>query len=376
MLNRRKFLAGAAALATYTALPNEARATPNVIAGAVRWDAWYSSSDPNSVAAQNALSPQRWQFRAPWFSQVRSDYILRAAGTQANMDVEISCAANAGLKYWAFDQYESGNAFLNGWNLYQSSASNSLMHWCWMCFNDRGYFGSTGNFSTEVTAFVNWFLQTNYQKVLTNRPLLYLFFTAAPATFGGSSSNFAAFITALKSACATAGLGDPYIVVCGSYPASNTFKTAIGADALSAYAGVVTTPTQPSSYAQLTAGTEGFWAQMGNSGSAIVPCCITGWDTRPRKQNPIPWGIGSYAPAYSRLSNYFTPGTNAEIAAHIQNAVNYVGANPSKCPSTAILVYSWTECDEGGGCMMPTIGDSLQVGDTTNLLTAISAVLK
>lgn len=378
MISRRALLSAAASLAAYAALPKTPTkaATANVIAGAVRWDAWYSSTDPSSVSAQNSLSPKQWQFRAPWFSQVQNDYIVRAAGTQANMDTEIQCAANAGLRYWAFDQYSQDNALLTAWNLYQSSTINSQINWCWMAFNDRGYFGSTGNFSTQVTQWVNWFLQPNYQKVLTNRPLVYFDFTSSPAAFGSSDTNFNAMLSALRSACASAGLGNPYIVVCGSYPASNTFKEAIGADAISAYAAVVTTPAQPSSYAQLIAGTEGFWAQMAGSGSAIVPCCLTGWDTRPRKQNPVPWGLGSYAPAYSRLLNYFTAATPSQIAGHIQDAVNYVGANPTKCPSTAILIYSWTECDEGGGCMIPTLGDPPQDGNTTNLLTAISAVLK
>lgn len=364
-------------MAAASSLPGMAEAAPPaVIAGAIRWDSWYSNQG-DALQGQNSLSPAQWNFRAPWFSTANPN-ILRSNGSQTNMDLEIQCAANAGLKYWAFDQFDpngSDSMFLNAWNFYQASSKNNLINWCWMGFGDPSYFGSTGNFSTQVAQFVTWFQQSNYQKVLTNRPLLYLDFTAAPASFGGSVSNFNAMLSALASACTTAGLGVPYLVVCGGMPLNHNFAVQISADAISAYAAVVVNPAQPSPYSTLVSTAEGFWTQMASSGSNIVPCCIVGWDTRPRKQNPPTYSLPTYVPAYSGLLNYFTPGSTSAIAAHVQDAVNYIGANPTIVPSAAILIYSWTECDEGGGCLIPTIGDPPQVGNTTNVLTAIGAVL-
>lgn len=378
MISRRKLLTGAAALAAYSALPNSpAKAAANVIAGAIRWDAWYSNQG-DAHAAQNSLGPQVYQYRAPWFSQVLNQNQISSVGTQANMDTEIQCAANAGLKYWAFDQFNpagSDGMFVNGWNLYQSSSKNNLINWCWMAGDDPAYMGSTSNFSTQVAAYVAWFQQSNYQKVLANRPLFYLNFAQAPAGYGGSNSNYAAFITALRTATTSAGLGTPYVVVCGGVPTSSNFMTAIGADAISAYLALTPTPAQPNPFSALNASVQGFWTQMKNTGAKMIPSCVTGWDTRPRKQNPVPWQVTTSDPPYAGLLNYVTPGMTSEIASQIQAAVSFVGSNASACETTAILIYSWTECDEGGGCLIPTLGDPPQVGNTSNVLTAVGSVL-
>lgn len=349
-------------------------AAPNVIVGAIRWDAWYSTTSANPVGAQNALGPQIYQYRAPWFSKVLNNFQIQSNGSQANMDVEIQCAANAGLKYWAFDQFSPSSAFNNAWALYQSSTFNSLINWCWISGGDL--LGSTGNYASQVAQLVAWFQQSNYQKVLTNRPVLYFNFSTAPSQFGGVLANFQAMLSALQSACATAGLGNPYIVVNGAVPGNHNFAVQISADAISAYAAVVVTATgQPGTYSQMATGAKGFWTQCASTGSNVVPNCVTGWDVRPRAQNPVPFQEPGATPPYSGLLNYFTAGTPSQIASHIQDAVNYVLANPSTSPSTLILVYSWTECDEGGGCLIPTLGDPPQAGNTTNLLSAVKGVL-
>ena len=99
-----------------------------------------------------------------------------------------------------------------------------------------------------------------------------------------------------------------------------------------------------------------------------------GWDIRPRIENPVPWEEPGLAP-YVGMLNYVSPGLVTERAKHLQAAVNYVGANPTKCPSSALLIYSWTECDEGGGALIPTLGDP-PINGTTNILSAVRAVLQ
>lgn len=361
-------------LAVFT---QSASAAANVIAGAIRWDAWYSTLG-DAHSAQNSLGPQIYQYRAPWFCSILNVYQVSCNGSQANMDLEIQAAANAGLKFWAFDQYGPAGVdsmFLNGWNLYQTSSKNNLINWTWMAVSDT-LFGTTGNFSTQVAQYVTWFQQSNYQKVLTNRPLLFLFFHSVDSAWGNSNANFAAMITALRTATTNAGLGTPYIVVCGGIPDTTNFMNAIGADAISAYAGLVPPQTsQPLTYSALNTSNEGFWTQMLAQGVPMIPPVLNGWDTRPLKQNPPPFLLSTYAPPYSGLLNYVTPATPAQIASQLQAAVTFVGANAAANPTTAILIYSWTECSEGGGCMIPTIGDPPQAGPTTNLLTAIGGVL-
>jgi hypothetical protein len=313
-----------------------------VIAGAIRWDAWYVSTSSlfgNSIT----ISLDQWQFRAPWFCNTYSGLIDTNGDRQLIIDLEIQYAATAGLKYFAFDIAGIGTRLSTGWGFYQSSAYKSQINWCWVVTSD-GYFGSTGNYSSHNATFVAQFQQSNYQLVLGNRPLMYLFFSTFP-NFGSSTSNFAAALADLRSQAIAAGLGSPYIVLM-----SGTGNLAsLGADAISGYIAVPGSSTgQP--YASLSSYAAGVWASQASSGSPMIPTVQMGWDNRPRINNPPPW---EPSPGVS----WFYPGTVNERADHLQAAVNFVKAHPSACPSSALIIYSWNECDEGGGSLIPTIGD-------------------
>jgi hypothetical protein len=95
------------ALVACMALSSPAMAQPPDV-GAIRWDAWYGS-DPSTPAgpACRAVSPQRYHFRAPWFSTKQSDDRMDCDGAkQGVMDQEISYAKDGGIKYWAFVWYK------------------------------------------------------------------------------------------------------------------------------------------------------------------------------------------------------------------------------------------------------------------------------
>lgn len=346
----------------------------SVIPGAIRWDAWYANTR-DAKQAQNSLGPKRWQFRAPWFSTVINDYQISSVGTQANLDTEIACAANAGLKYWAFDYYNPAGGdseFSRGWGLYQSSSLKNHINWCWLYVNTADL-GSTGNYSATIAMLVSHFQQTNYQKVLSNRPLVYLFSTTAGPNWGNDSSNLAAFITDLKTAVTGAGLGSPYWVIMGGHPDNLNFMTAIGADAISAYITNVPTNGQPNTASDLNTIVANAWNSLATLGKTVPPCAL-GWDTRPRKQNPPTFVLGSYIPAYSRMLNYVTPLTPSDIATQLGNCVTFIGAHSSACETGALIIYAWNEFDEGGGGLCPTIGDPPQAGNITNTLAAVKSV--
>ena len=357
MLDRRKFIKGAVSAAALS-WGEKARASSGVIAGAIRWDAWYYNTGAAATSQAN-LGPPAYQYRAPWFcTQHLAQSVIDCAGDkQLAVDLEIQWAAAAGLKFWAFDQYAvpGPNAGqMNAWQFYQQSAFNSQINWCMLAVSDS-LFGSTGNFSTQVAQYVAWFQQSNYQKVLTNRPLLFMFGFNTLASFGGSTSNFAAMISALRTATTGAGLGTPYIVWMDFSPSNAaTFMTAIGADAISSYAYFATSPGQ--SYASLAAGNQSLWTSMKGTGAALIPNCQMGADTRPRGG-----------------TNWAVPATPAERAALLQAGVNFVQNNPVACASAAMIIYSWTECDEGGGALIPTSGD-VPLGLPPTLSRVLSAI--
>lgn len=301
-----------------------------VSVGAIRWDAWYNAGSSSGVA-QAEIGPSAFQFRAPWFCTPHpDDDLIDCAGCrQKVVDLEIGYAAASGLDFWAFYQYLPTSTLYTAWKFYQQSSLNSQIKWCWIA--DPGTF-----YQFTTAEYVAWFQQTNYKKVLTNRPLMFFFVTAPD-----DLPTLATAITALRTAATGAGLGSPYIVAMrGSAALGASTRTAIGADAIGSYHGAIPVG-QPSAYATADAETQTLWGEMVATGAPVVPTAMTGWDVRQR--NPG--------------QDWVSPGTIAERAAHISSGIGFVDANQSACPADVLLVYSWTECSEGGGALIPTVGD-------------------
>lgn len=372
------------------ALPSSAEALAGVIPGAIRFDAWGASQGPYSSlstvqAFQNYLSPKRWQFRAPWYCKPPSDNQMACDEAQANMDTEIQCAANAGIKFWASNQFTGNSAFGVSYNLYLTSSFNSLVKWCWI--TDLGTLGSTGNFATQVAGYVANYQQPQWMTVLSGRPLHFIFWNASNfiGHWGSSYANVAAMITALRSASVSAGAGNPYIVVMDFTPAAaSTEATGIGADAIGLY-----NWSAYGAYTGLASAMAAQWPSYSTAangaGLGFIPTAVTGWDRSPQFQSPAAfagnsWGLNGAPTPYSGILNVANPGTNSQIATHIGAAGAFVQANPTTCLSTAMLICAWNECSEEGagatnGGLIPSIGDPPQVGNTSNLLTAVGAVL-
>lgn len=394
MISRRNLISGAAASAAMASLKSrEARAAlTGAIPGVIRWDAWYSQL-PTPRLYQDSLGPSQWQFRAPWFTTVDSPFHVTSTGTQANMDLEIRLAAQAGIKYFAFLWYSAlpgsphGPTVVPGmdvsFTLYSNSTFKSQTKWCVIAVPST--IGASTPFANNdwqasCNAWVTYFQQTNYQKVLTNRPLMYFFWSDAQAiTTFGSIANFATALAYLRSQCSAAGVGDPYVVMMSGVGATAAATiTATGADACSLYTAAMTTTALPDTAATLDTQTQATWTQLAASGSPIIPIIQHGWDIRPRKINAPAGGVKPLL----GLNSYFTPGTPTQIAAQYTEAFAYIEANPSICPSKATLSYSWTENDEGGGAAIPTLGDppvnaeSGQALPTSNLLKALGTVLR
>ncbi len=339
-----------------------------VISGAIRWDAWYEATQ-NDVPdqAQQCLSLNEYQSRAPWFAQ-RGNNVLRAVGVQANMDAEIGYASGAGLKYWAFNEYSVGNPLRNGWNLYQSSSLKSGMKWCWI--SQLNYLGTTSNFATQVTNYIANFKDPQYQTVLGGRPLWFLSWSTANfnGSWGGSYSNLAAMITALRAAASTAGVGNPYIVVMDSSTNAPVEASAIGADAISYY-----NVSNYGTYPALVSRNEVNWTTYAAAAGALgfIPTAVCGWDRRPFYARPQSWYNPGASP-YVNMFLYTADGVVSQVAQHIQDCVTWVLGHSTADPAAAMLIYAWNEHVEcGGNCLNPTIGNP----PPSTLLSALSAFL-
>jgi hypothetical protein len=352
----------------------------------IRWDAWYSQ-DPPARWAQDALGPRQWQFRAPWFASVVAPDHIEASGGQAEMDLEIDAAAAAGIKAWAFNWYvpaaggpPGAPAMARGWQLYRSSRRRSKVRWCALAA--PGYLGalpwSNGDARrAAIDAWLGYFGEPDYLTCLGGRPVLFILWSDADVAtyFDAAPRNVARALADLRSRCAAARIGDPYVVVMngGAATAAATMR-AIGADAISAYIPALRLTETPSPAATLDAQAEAFRRSLVDTGAPVVPNAITGWDTRPRRMTPVPWEHGRRP---SDLDRYVAAASPDEVALHLRRAVRFIGENARSCPSRLMLVYSWNECDEGGNVAMPTLGDP-PVGNppTTRMLTAIGPALR
>lgn len=333
-----------------------ASAASGIVAGAIRWDAWYERTG-NSKLAQDNLGPEQFHNRAPLHCTEPSVSEINCVGLQAVMDLEIQAAAKTGLKFWAFVWYEPKSSLRAGWKLYQSSRHKELINWCGILTLE--HLGSSSSdrdgWRAKVEEWAGYMQQSNYEKVTvnttTNRPLLFILWMPdqLASYFGNSFSNLRASFKYLSDLVKDAGLGPPYIVILYGV-AGAAIARDCGADAISNYIPIFK-PEKAGPYADLDSQTRTFWSAMSETGVATVPIAIVGWDTRPRLR------AGAYfQPKYFDPKQYFILPTPEELATHIRAAVAYIQNNPIYCPSKVLLIYAWDECDEGGA-LMPTRGD-------------------
>lgn len=323
-----------------------------MIVGAIRWDAFYSKGGTYSGETIDTMSQMGGDYlgRAPVHAIVEGARVVGWGDTQATFDAEITAAKNGGLNYWAYLLYKEDHVpTLNyAWQWHQSSSIKNDMNWCLIA--QEYHFGSTGNYTTAVNALKNWMLQTNYQKVLGNRPLLYIIESKSYLNeyFGGSLSNFKAAIDALRTACTNAGLGTPYIAFNGSYED----RVALGLQAEWNYAAWGGPNMFRRPYTELTNWIKNdTWPNGVVAGRKSIPILMTSWDPRPKNARP---NYYDRSPEYGKKGMYVAHDervinpTMAEWEQHVRDAKAFVAANSSGVDSQAVLCYAWSEFAEGG----------------------------
>jgi hypothetical protein len=193
--------------------------------------------------------------------------------------------------------------------------------------------------------------------VLDGRPLLYLLCHGDEHILNqwGSVDAFSAVVDALREGAAARGLDDPYIVVTWFHATeAEAIRSAIGADALSAYAVPGGTP-EGAPFAQSQAQALGYWEAMAAE-APMIPIVSFGWDQRPRVDNPPPW-VPNPTPHHYEL---FTP---QQCAQALEAALDWMAAHPEATPADAVLCYAWNENDEGGW-LCPTRGPDGEPDDS------------
>jgi hypothetical protein len=354
-------------------LDRRAYASSSIQVGAIRWDAWDAANTSILKAVETSLGPHQYRDRAPFCATAPSAESIEFSkcDTQAAMDREIAAAAQAGLAYWAYCWYSASDPMMNAWALHQTSTQKNRVNWCMILQID--HLAGAAAFTGLASTYVSYFRQGNYQRVAGGRPLVYLFvgqLQHLTSDWGGSWANVGAAFDNLRALCAKAGLKRPYIVVMTWSPGSAyAIQKQIGGDAISNYVAPVP-EGRPASYEALCASTQAYWDEMAATGSPVVPICMTGWDTRPRKQHPPPWSRNQQPNV--GMDTYVAAGTPAQIAEHVRSAIFFVQTHPERCPAQTVLIYSWNECDEGGSALIPAYGAH---GVNHGILDAVGDVL-
>ncbi|MFG1462235.1 hypothetical protein V5F77_04975 [Xanthobacter sp. DSM 24535] len=354
LITRRDFTRGLIGTSGAALLPRRSLAAElagKFDIGLIRWDAWYAKFG-SSVFAQNNLAGI-YRDRAPDHCAFPAQGEIECSGTQADMDDEIRLAAEAKVGYWAFCWYSNESSLRRAWTLYQSSALKNKVKWC--AILPASVIGSVPFSASSVEKnfdfWISQFKQNEYYKTMNEgRPLLFLLFSRKDVlSFNNDvavmTETFAAFKKAVRARLSV----DPFIVAM-TRPATLDKMNLVGADGLSSYVALMSGRGRQT-YAELDRQTQNYWQALAATRKQIIPIAMTGWDIRPRLDNPVPW-----EGQRSRESPYFDIATPEEFRRHILAGLEFINAHPESCATRSLLVYSWDECDEGG-CILPTYGD-------------------
>jgi hypothetical protein len=317
--------------------------------GAIYWPAYTAQARTNSQwYTNNQLSPGQYHTRAPWFSQELSAHTLYINKTQAQMDQDCIYARDGGIKYWLFGWYGvagepgDGNNVLQGeFKMYQASPNKTMVNWC-MNIAMQTFVGYV---SSDLTKLINYVKQTNYEKVLGNRPLIFFGHNE-----GSNTTGVAAAVTTFRAACSSNGAGDPYIVVMNFDPAlATTAIAAVGAQAITTYTRAVSGIGAKFSFASSIADQQTQWENGWKpTGSKLVPNVTAGWNKLPIQSRGFPGDSYGRSGTEACMYDYVVPATAAELATLATACKTFMSANAAQCEADTALWYAWNEHTEGG----------------------------
>ena len=344
--------------------PVSARTADRPIVGAIRWDAWYGEG-ALVKEVERSLGPRKFHFRLPFFARVLADDKVNIDGNAPGvMEKEIAYAANAGLNYWAFVDYGDKGDLTIARRRYRRARDKHGLHFCLIEESSR----IDAQDSRAWPRLVSFFQDPNYQTVLEGRPLLFVF--GCPQKVGKKKFQD------LGEAAIAAGGKRPYLVLMGFNPPQDAKdRETLGFDAVSAYAAGGQYQGEMWSYSRLTDHVRShYWEACRQHRIPTITFVTAGWDTRPRLEHPVSWMPGEAqadptpAAAQKPLIDNVTA-TPAELAKHLQDAIEWTQTNRDLNPANAIIIYAWNENDEGGW-LIPTLSEG------TARLDAMATVLK
>ncbi len=317
------------------------------IVGVIRWDAWNEWG-----YFQKFLQPIEWRDRLPFFARVDdSGQVSFREDVPEIIDREIDLASKAGLDFWAFvwyhpDGWEKSRLMMRCMDLYLASGKRNQIRFALIL--QGGHLGSRSEWEKTTALLSELMSKDTYQRVLGNRPLLFLFSIEDAVKFFESEEACNKALRQLRQAVQKRSQADPYIAGMVFEPEKGLkFLSSLGLDAVSAYS------NPPYGFSRKEFPYEhqmqlnySFWVECKRLGVPLIPTVNTGWDFRPEADPSIPYR--------NPEADWIAQATPQQIAAHLESAVTWVKTNPEICVANAILIYAWNELNEGGW-LLPTL---------------------
>lgn len=353
--------------------------------GAYYWDGWY------------AKIPH-------WTDRLMDEFTDREpvwgwlGATVENMEMQIDYAADAGLKYFAFDWYYPENGRISGMNdavdRFLKAKNSERMEFCLLVANHKGGYIFRDKWEDACRMFMPYLTDRRALKV-DGKPVIIFFSSNDLSRCLGSEEETRVCLEWLRARVREAGLPGAAIVGCQSPPrdaATGALDTdaakwravcgrrkAEGLDALTGYnyhrsvllCGDRRTYIYP--YEELASDHEVSWDCFAKySELPYMPIIIGGWDCRP-------WETIWKGSTEPHVRSCYSPDkTPPQIYNHMIKAAEWVSSNKtsnkasnkpankpanetvpgSSCTSFGDLavIYAWNENGEGG-YIEPTIGD-------------------
>lgn len=320
------------------------------LVGAIRWDFWFKGSP----TIQKALSAPRWRYRLPFFAQVHNDGSVHVNGdSQSVVDREIWAAVEGRIDYWAFVYYHNTDYLGKPVSPEILKGNLAMQRYLSSHYRDRlnhalimqlGYLGTPSQWEQTIdNVIIVHFQMSNYQKVLNNRPLLYMFNMKYWPQLWGTEQKARSMLALIREKSMKAGLGNPYIVLMHFSPREAIqMQQSMGYDAVSTYANPTGDNGRQQRYSYCVSLNRWFREQFRNSGVQLIPTINAGWDTRPIRDGRDPYV------KRSPNNDFCEPATPKEIGKHLQETLKWVRANRSFNEANNVLIYAWNEYSEGG----------------------------
>lgn len=332
------------------------------IVGAYRWDAWYRGSPYVKL-----LAAEEWHYRHPFFAKILPDGQVEVFGDkQAVMDREIKYAAAGGIDFWVFNMYvvrdPDGNPIedpATGWRaedmnlsrkFYLSSRYKSRVKFSLMLSmpGSGSYCWGIHNWELMVQEAIAQMKEPSYQKVM-GRPLVFFWLAGEdPEKILGSWQRLRHMLGDFRRRVMRTGMKNPYVTaLVWSAEEGMRAVSDLGMNAVTAYVSPgIRGWENPDTYTylgyeELAQADTTLWNSFRDAGLQAIPTLSTGWDPRPHRDDE--WGYGGY-----KSGPVVDQATPEQLAAHLEETLQWIRTYPASAPSNAVVIYAWNEVSEGG----------------------------